>query len=77
MEAGLWKQLPGELGEAAAALGEVPGHCVVSGCLERRLFRLYPEMCEGLALEDASLRLGFVRLERVLCPGPYDLRICT
>ena len=31
MEAGFWKQLPGELGEAAGALDQVPGHCVELG----------------------------------------------
>ena len=77
MEAGFWKKLPGELGEAAGALDQVPGHCIVSGSLELRLSHLYPEMCEGLALEGSSLRLSFVGLERVLGPGPCDLRICT
>ena len=77
MEAGFWKKLPGEIGEAAGALDQVPRHCVVSGSLELRLSHLYPKMCEGLALEGSNLRLGFVSLERVLYPGPCDLRICT
>ena len=70
MEAGFWKKLPGELGEAAGALDQVPGHCVVSGSLELRLSHLYPEMCEGLALEGSSLRLSFVGLSVSCALGP-------